>query len=676
MWAIRKKGEREIDSASLRGDDQPGEGLACLGKRRGFISLLFLLLFPLTPHAQGADATLPEKLPILHEGRVKPLDSYARLQMNRLCGCDRLGGLDAKGWLAMQLFSPEAARDIPALEIAHPSLRSMLGLQDERSLPYYSYHEVTPLIGQQSELLRRLLVKDQNIFTATERAFWTLFENYAEIRQVTGTLALLRPHTMTAPDSVRRRFGWPESGVFTLLEMDGVIGRIRMALERVVEEKGADFESYSKEEQELAGFALQLHALQRETENNHLLKIIPSGWSATGEWFTPWELVTEGHGSPQTAPLLAQWRALTDAYTQGAHQAGREAAQAIEAQSYAIAPVSPRMIRLELLANRLALTERVVLLYAAVFVLALLVCRQRAVHQHEHDNTKIAPPLRGSSRDRVAGEDRGVGGRFSLFRFTRLLLLLTLCLHTAAIAVRVILLGRPPVSSLYESILFVAFISALYGLWLAWRKRMPEGLLIGSGIGALLLAVSGIYAEGDTLSMPVAVLNTNFWLATHVLCITAGYGCALMAGTLGHIALVAPEGRAAWMLTRTAAVALLFTAIGTVLGGIWADQSWGRFWGWDPKENGALLIVLWLVWLLHGRRTGWLGEAGFSSLLALTNIIVALSWFGVNLLNVGLHSYGFTREAATGLAVFCGMEIMVIFGLYMRARWQKGMWAS
>ena len=104
--------------------------------------------------------------------------------------------------------------------------------------------------------------------------------------------------------------------------------------------------------------------------------------------------------------------------------------------------------------------------------------------------------------------------------------------------------------------------------------------------------------------------------------------------------------------------ALLFTLFGTILGGIWADQSWGRFWGWDPKENGALLIVLWLIMMLHLRITGLIKPLGFCFGMVFANIAVALAWFGVNLLSVGLHSYGFTDNVATNLFLFIFIEFL------------------
>ena len=92
--------------------------------------------------------------------------------------------------------------------------------------------------------------------------------------------------------------------------------------------------------------------------------------------------------------------------------------------------------------------------------------------------------------------------------------------------------------------------------------------------------------------------------------------------------------------------ALFFSFIGTVLGGLWADDSWGRFWGWDPKENGALMIVLWNAAVLHARWDRWIGPRGFALFTIGGNIVTAWSWFGTNQLGIGLHSYGFHQRRA------------------------------
>jgi cytochrome c biogenesis factor len=164
-----------------------------------------------------------------------------------------------------------------------------------------------------------------------------------------------------------------------------------------------------------------------------------------------------------------------------------------------------------------------------------------------------------------------------------------------------------------------------------------------------------------------AVLNTNFWLATHVLVVTMGYGWCFLTAVIAHIQLIG-AARLPQPLNRDwtrpvhlhALIALLLVTIGTILGGIWADMSWGRFWGWDPKENGALLIVLWLLWLLHARLSRHVSALYYVAGMAFLSVIVMLSWFGVNLLSVGLHSYGFTSGVAAILFGFIFVQTVII----------------
>jgi ABC-type transport system involved in cytochrome c biogenesis permease subunit len=236
------------------------------------------------------------------------------------------------------------------------------------------------------------------------------------------------------------------------------------------------------------------------------------------------------------------------------------------------------------------------------------------------------------------------------------------------------------VGTLYESVLFVSLICAIVMFLISFKQSIEKrasSILIGSiSAGALLFISHGLVDENKMTTL-TAVLNTNFWLATHVLCITIGYGFCLLAGIMAHAHLfqITKKSLHEKVLTgsfktiQTIAIfALLFTGVGTILGGIWADQSWGRFWGWDPKENGALLIVLWLIWLLHSRISGHLRKFGFIVGMAFINIIVILAWFGVNLLNVGLHSYGFIEGIALSIGVFCLFEIMLICWLGSKAK--------
>ena len=172
--------------------------------------------------------------------------------------------------------------------------------------------------------------------------------------------------------------------------------------------------------------------------------------------------------------------------------------------------------------------------------------------------------------------------------------------------------------------------------------------------------------SGDTMGMMRAVLNSNFWLTMHVMTIMIGYGSVFFAGFLASYHLVARffgQGEkglkaGACGVCRILLVALFFCFLGTMLGGIWADMSWGRFWGWDPKENGALMTLLWCSCSLHARLLHVCSCQGFLVLASLGNIVAAWGWFGVNLMGIGLHSYGFVEGGWFWFFLFVGLQVL------------------
>jgi ABC-type transport system involved in cytochrome c biogenesis permease subunit len=244
-------------------------------------------------------------------------------------------------------------------------------------------------------------------------------------------------------------------------------------------------------------------------------------------------------------------------------------------------------------------------------------------------------------------------------------------LATAGIAARMWLEGRPPVTNLYSSALFIGWGSVALCLVLEQLHRNAVASAAGSliGFGTLVIA-HHLSLSGDTLEMMRAVLDSNFWLSTHVVTVTTGYASTFLAGFLAIIFILrgvltrSLDKRTADALARMVygivCFATLFSFVGTVLGGIWADQSWGRFWGWDPKENGALLIVIWNAIILHCRWGGLVRQRGLMALAVFGNVVTAWSWFGTNMLGVGLHSYGFTSAAFYGLIAFVASQLAVI----------------
>jgi ABC-type transport system involved in cytochrome c biogenesis permease subunit len=180
------------------------------------------------------------------------------------------------------------------------------------------------------------------------------------------------------------------------------------------------------------------------------------------------------------------------------------------------------------------------------------------------------------------------------------------------------------------------------------------------------------------MQMMQAVLDSNFWLATHVITITLGYSATFLAGAIAMVYLLArvltsavtPERERSMMrmVYGVACFALLLSFVGTVLGGIWADQSWGRFWGWDPKENGAALVVLINAIILHARWGGMIRARGIAALAVFGNIVTAWSWFGTNMLGVGLHAYGFMDSASMWLTIFVGTQLLLMISSLIPVR--------
>ena len=248
---------------------------------------------------------------------------------------------------------------------------------------------------------------------------------------------------------------------------------------------------------------------------------------------------------------------------------------------------------------------------------------------------------------------------------------LAFVIATTGILARMWLEGRPPVTNLYSSALFIGWGAT--GLCLVLERIHRNGMASSAGsligFGTLVIALN-LSRSGDTMEMMRAVLDSNFWLSTHVLTVTIGYASTFLAGILAILYIVRGtctqtlDSRTADSLARMVygivCFATFFSFVGTVLGGIWADQSWGRFWGWDPKENGALIIVLWNALILHCRWAGLVRQRGLMSLAVFGNIVTAWSWFGTNMLGVGLHSYGFTPAAFYGLISFVLAQLALI----------------
>jgi ABC-type transport system involved in cytochrome c biogenesis permease subunit len=259
------------------------------------------------------------------------------------------------------------------------------------------------------------------------------------------------------------------------------------------------------------------------------------------------------------------------------------------------------------------------------------------------------------------------------------LCLLTLALHTIAIASRIYISERPPVVNLYSAAVFIGWAVVLACVVAEVLFPISISLLIASVAGFLSLQVAYGLDIGDSMPVLQAVLDTQFWLSTHVISVSLGYSATFLAGFLG-IFIIGILFAKHWVRSEqqktsysslidvlyricygVVCFGIFFSFVGTVLGGLWGDDSWGRFWGWDPKENGALMIVLWNALLLHARWDKLVGALGFAMLAVVGNIITAWSMFGTNILGIGLHAYGGEPgDSIRNMAVFVASQLAII----------------
>jgi cytochrome c-type biogenesis protein CcsB len=255
---------------------------------------------------------------------------------------------------------------------------------------------------------------------------------------------------------------------------------------------------------------------------------------------------------------------------------------------------------------------------------------------------------------------------------------------TYGLALRTLISGRAPVTNMYETVVFVAWGAVLLALVLelAYGGRWVSTCASGLAVVALILADNVPILDGSIAPL-VPVLRDNMWLTLHVLTITLGYAAFFLALGIGHLNLglffFAP-GRAALLKTlslflyRSLQVGTFLLAVGTLLGGVWASYSWGRFWGWDPKETWALIALLGYLAVLHARLLGWLKDFGMAVGAILGFLLVLMAWYGVNyVLGTGLHSYGFGSGGTGWMVGFLGFELVfIVLALARRARLMEG----
>ena len=589
---------------------------------------------------------LAESLPVQDGGRIKPLHTFAGFTLLRLHGKRSLktsGGerLSPVEWLLDTLFFPEATADYPLFLVQNDEVIAAIGIPStgKKKRDYYSFDELRPGIPRLFDLAHNYGAIEEKERTSLQRQIYFLAGNVNSFIQLASHLDFARrPIALETSTELSTFFhGHAEVWFHEVVER-------APELRKLHDELAADREN--REMEEANAVMSLLRAASELSKGTGALALIPPAASPETEaWMTPVDLFDRAYqvGSVSVAhvDVLRGFQALAS-NPEDPVAFERELA-ALHARIRGLAEVRGEYgkIGLEITYYK----SKVISWSLYLFVLAFL--------------STTVMWLRPRSR--------------LVYRATSGIVLTATMLLIAAIVMRCVIRGRPPVSTLYETVLFVTAVGLLLALFIELVNRQRIALSAAAILGMVGLFIANGYEmldKQDTMPSLVAVLDTNFWLATHVTAITIGYSAGMLAALLGTVYLLAKitrfrrgagSDRAFYrnlsrMVYGVLCFGMIFATVGTILGGIWANDSWGRFWGWDPKENGALLIVISQIAILHGRMGGYLREHGICMAAALGGTVVAFSWWGVNLLGVGLHSYGFTSGINTALWTYYGIQ--------------------
>ena len=564
--------------------------------------------------------------------------------------------LKASAWLAEVMMRPEVADEHPIFLIHHPEILSELKLSEKgienSALHYFSYDEIKPVreeIQAQAMQIRKSALDEQGRHSAEREKLWTPVQKQM-VRLESAIVTYDRLKNSLRPQT-------SDDFAQELADFQKLAAEGKAAFKAQQEQKEFDKEALER-------FAEPLNNYYVMSKWALPLIVPPTNpEKSRDDWVNAGTAILEYVRGVELHPAMTWFARMATAYR---HDKPAEFNRAIaEYKQWLSERFGPELTkgRREFFYNSAQAFLHAIIMYVFAFVLA------------------------GGSLLTF-----GVASNLSesLRRSALYVVIIAGLVHTATLIFRMVLEGRPPVTNLYSSAIFIGWAAMVLGLVLEKVYRVGIGLVVASLAGFITLIIAhNLALGGDTMEMLRAVLDTNFWLATHVVVVTLGYASTFVAGLLAILYIFL--GVFTPVLTRTLGAnqsdlskalakmvygivcfATLFSFTGTVLGGIWADQSWGRFWGWDPKENGALIIVIWNTLILHARWGGLVRERGLMNLAVFGNVVTSFSWFGVNMLGIGLHSYGFMDAAFKWLMAFVASQLAIIaLGLLPKQWWRS-----
>jgi len=649
------------------------------------------------------------EVPVLAEGRVKPFDTWAAytlLRMNSVRSARDADDnvLSPREWALDLLFRPDWAGRERCFLITTDEVLTALEIQHEgrKKRDRYSFQDLEPGARKLMTLAPGYMHKERADRTPLEEGLVRLYQDMQEYTELLGSMDFARHSLSVGKDpDVERLFEGKEEVPFSdvLAKGPGLAERLQLLSSK--EGKEGKDSAEAKALNELLARAWNLG------QKGVTPRIFPPLESAEEQptWYSLADVtrraLTQGIIPEPHLRMLRDLEALSRAAAHDPSKAVEPVSDFLQT-SRALAQERGEYgkIELEVKLYELDPFHRSLYLYLLGFVFVALTWLK--------------------------------SGMKWITRSAWVLMLAGLALHTYGIVLRCIIRERPPVSTLYETVLFITAMGVLTTLIAERINKRRIAFALAPILGVVGLFIAGRYEvlnRSDTMPRLQAVLDTNFWLTTHVTAISIGYMAGLVASLVAHVYVLGRffRGRNAgrpvsgalqggvvsfvavvaflayaffgglWIglgmavliggilllhlrgaFARTKPIdesfyrtvgrmvygllgfALLFSLVGTILGGIWANESWGRFWGWDPKENGALLICLSQVAILHARMGGMIKVFGLCVATILGGVVVVFSWWGVNLLGIGLHSYGFTSGIWAAVLMFYVFELLVL----------------
>jgi ABC-type transport system involved in cytochrome c biogenesis permease subunit len=585
--------------------------------------LVIWVISKMIPHRQapGLDIDGFSRLPVLVGGRVMPMDTLARMSLSMM---NHHGTFTVEGkvepasrWLLDVFMMPQRADAAKVFEVTNPDILGLFGRQEANGKPVsYSYNDCQPFLSE--------IGKQAGLATQTEAQSRNAFQRgMLKLRDALRIYLLLK-NSIQAEDS-------PDFAK----ELQAFDGMLQPGMQ-AIRDREANQPFNKQDFFRILWFTKRYQILSQA----RYVYAVPNanGKTDSDRWWHMSDALFNAVATGKVGYPAIMYGDLISAYRSDNVAGFNRIIQEYNQYLDRTIPEQLSRPRLEYLFNRAQPFLQAMVLYVIVLIFALF--------------SWLKWPK-------------------TLGKTAVILLVCAFLLHTVGLLVRMYLQGRPPVTNLYSSALFVGWGSVLLCLFLERFYKNGIGSVCASTIGFVTLLIAhNLQLDGDSLEMLRAVLDTNVWLATHVVMVTLGYSSVALAGFLGIIYILRGLFTTSFNETTASSIgrmiygvtcfATLFSFIGTILGGIWADQSWGRFWGWDPKENGALLIVLWNAIILHARWGGLIRERGLAVMSVFGNIVVSLSWFGVNMLGVGLHSYGFMDQAFGTLLTFIAIQLVIM----------------